>query len=96
MHKGEFEIVSDKEHIIAYSSPCYKIGKIYEERCNCYTHERYTFGLIAQTKELSTSCFKYHKNKSITKVLINLDDIGYYCSDTIRCFKFKVLEEIKF
>jgi len=71
----------------------YEVGKWYESNCDCNLKEGNSFGLSAwDLYEAKAYC-----NQKIILVKIYLEDIGAIVHDggKIRCFKFKVMEEIK-
>ncbi len=100
-----YEVI-DNKYIIAYKSVrddyCsvfarnhykYEIGKEYESHCDCNINNDNSFGLSAWTKE---GALQYHNKGKLLKVQIAIKDIGAIVQNNkIRCFKFKVLEEIK-
>jgi hypothetical protein len=106
INNTKYEITSDGEHIIAYKSVRndnysvfnfqykYKIGETYTSHCDC-TDEEDSFGLSAWTKE---GALEYYNEGKLLKVLIHIADIGRIVHDDnkIRCYKLKILEEIKF
>ena len=100
---GLYEII-DNKYIIAYKGIrsdnyskynfqyLYEIGKEYESNCDCNVNDDFSFGLSAWTLE---SAKKYCDEK-IIKVQIAIKDLGAIVHDgnKLRCFKFKVLEEV--
>jgi hypothetical protein len=71
----------------------YEIGQEYESHCDCNFDNYNSFGLSAWTLNMSKS---YCSEKTIL-VKIYLKDIGAIVHDggKIRCFKFKVMKELK-
>jgi len=106
---GLYEItdgnVIDNKYIIAYKGIrnnnyskinfqyCYEIGKEYESVCDCNINNENSFGLSAWTLKGA----KDYCNEKIIKVQIAIKDLGaiVHSGNKLRCFKFKVLEEIK-
>jgi len=72
----------------------YEVGQEYEAHCDCNLREDNSFGLSAWTLKMAKA---YHNRGKIILVKIYLKDIGAIVHDgnKIRCFKFKVMEEIK-
>jgi len=71
----------------------YELGKEYESHCDCNLDEENSFGLSAWTLRMA----KVYCNQKIILVKIYLEDIGAIVHDggKIRCFKFKVMEEVE-
>ena len=71
----------------------YEVGQEYESHCDCNLDVENSFGLSAWTLEMAED----YCNEKIILVKIYLKDIGaiVYGRSKIRCFKFKVMEEIK-
>jgi len=70
----------------------YEIGQEYESHCDCNLDAINSFGLSAWTLDEA----KEYCNEKIILVKIYLEDIGAIVHDgnKIRCFKFKVMEEV--
>ena len=102
----EYKII-DNKYIIAYKSTRYdgysvynfqykyEVGKTYESSCNPNDDQSNSFGLSAWTRE---KALNYYSKGKLFKVRICIDDLGCIVkySHKIRCFKLKILEEIKF
>ncbi len=101
-----YEVV-DNKYIIAYKSVTddycsvfipnhykYEIGKEYESYCDCNIDNNSSFGLSAWTKE---KALEYYNKGRLLKVQIAIEDIGAIVqyNNKIRCFKFKILEEVE-
>ena len=100
---GLYEII-DNKYIIAYKGIrsdnyskynfqyLYEIGKEYESNCDCNVNDDFSFGLSAWTLENA----KKYCDEKIIKVQIAIKDLGAIVHDgnKLRCFKFKVLEEV--
>ena len=101
----DYEVIDDK-YIIAYKSIRnnnysiynfqykYEIGEEYKSHCDCNIDNENSFGLSAWTKK---GALDYYNKGKLIKVKIAIKDIGaiVHNNNKIRCFKFKVLEEIK-
>ncbi len=101
-----YEVI-DNKYIIAYKSVrddyCsvyapnhykYEIGKEYESHCDCNVNNDSSFGLSAWTKE---GAWQYYSVGKLLKVQIAIKDIGAIVQNNnkIRCFKFKILKQVK-